>query len=173
MHLFVNRTSNVCKIFNFQSKVYLYRVNTVKELGNLLKEDIPDWVIGTSYIDCIYIIAKKEWKNISGLCWKLIIHELIHIILNNSVQYEIPIWIAEGLAVCLSDQYSNNSDKLKYRFTDIYQMSYENSNLYDISGYLIQKLISNFGLEIIINDVLEGKYIHKREYWSDEYLQTL
>ncbi len=41
----------------------------------------------------------------------LILHEFVHVVLNLKTQSPLPIWLNEGLAVYLSDQYGNYKGK--------------------------------------------------------------
>lgn len=109
---FYNRAMNIKNVFNFNDKVIVDVIDSLEELSEILEVKVPKWVIGTSFENVILILDHEKWKKSNNESVEnLILHEFVHVVLNLKTQSPLPIWLNEGLAVYLSDQYGNYKGK--------------------------------------------------------------
>ncbi len=157
---FYNRAMNIKNVFNFNDKVIVDVIDSLEELSEILEVKVPKWVIGTSFENVILILDHEKWKKSNNESVEnLILHEFVHVVLNLKTQSPLPIWLNEGLAVYLSDQYGNYKGKkpnINEDF-DFYNVNYNNEKLYDISIYIIMKLIDKYSINKVINETLKTK----------------
>ncbi len=87
----------------------------------------------------------------------------------------MPIWLNEGLAVYLSDQYGNYKGKKPNinKDFDFYNVNYNNEKLYDISIYIIMKLIDKYSINKVIDETLKLKISKQSKMFSNESLLEL
>lgn len=173
---FYNRAMNIKNLFNFNDKVIIDVIDSLEELSEILEVKVPKWVIGTSFENVILILDHEKWKKSNNESVEnLILHEFVHVVLNLKTQSPLPIWLNEGLAVYLSDQYGNYKGKkpnINEDF-DFYNVNYNNEKLYDISIYIIMKLIDKYSINKVIDKTLKTKNFKQSKMFSNEGLLEL
>ncbi|HDK7168025.1 TPA: hypothetical protein PTV44_001892 [Clostridium botulinum] len=173
---FYNRAMNIKNVFNFNHRVIVDVIDSLEELSEILEVKVPKWVIGTSFENVILILDHEKWKKSNNESVEnLILHEFVHVVLNLKAQSPLPIWLNEGLAVYLSDQYANYKKKkpnINEDF-DFYNVNYNNEKLYHISIYIIIKLIDKYSINKVIDETLKTKDFKQSKMFSNESLLEL
>lgn len=143
------------EVFRYKGeKIYIKQVNSLEELSLLLNEEVPEWVIGCYKYNYIYILKKSKWrdKNASTIR-ELILHEVVHIMINNTVKDTCPLWLNEGMAVYLSGQGRNIIENRNINIKNPYELSYDDDLYYN--SYIVLKNIIDINS---INKVIEVLY---------------
>lgn len=103
----------VIKLYDELDKYALYRNNKLFEtsVGNMDVDDNYYYIHMLSYKE--FVKRKgQEHKNIDGF-FKLLIHEFVHVCHENRGSlHKVLIWISEGAAIFLSNQYDGCVEKL-------------------------------------------------------------
>lgn len=151
-----NQIKTVKDLLEFKGLIEVYLYTSTKELSNILGLDIPDWVVGLSFGKNIYMKEPSFWgENAFGNFTETLIHEIFHTIANDTLSYNLPIWLNEGLAINIASQTPYLSQPVSYDF-DISDIGYDHPNLYQISAYKVKDLIDQVGLEQILDSIKKG-----------------
>lgn len=172
---FGKRVSEIRNLFSFSSTVLVEEVPSLQALEKKCGCLLPPWVIGLSAGRRIWILRKSEWENRKIDMGQLILHEFVHIVLNTSMQKDVPLWINEGLAVYLSGQYQDYKLEQSHirAFVDFYQLSYESENLYIIVAKTIVALMEHYGQSVIVKELLECKNFQTSKIFCNENLNQV
>jgi len=133
------------------SNINIELVYSRKELNKKIKKKTPDWLVGFTDKNKIYLfsplVVEKYSSHRKSDLNKIITHEFCHIF-NAKINNNIPIWLDEGLAMNLSNQKKNKDFKKSDRqfFIDnlnnnISFDSFVKHDGYKISYWLVKKLI--------------------------------
>lgn len=160
-------------------KVFI--VQDRKSIDEMLGQKTPDWIVGWSENDDVFVLSKENYEKESShkysdeAYFSLIKHELTHVftkvfigVFNKDIQ---PDWLWEGLAIYLSGQTTKKEKPKKFKeFIECYTQDLANPNVYQESGFAVQFLIENFGkikllklLKTITNISSEEKFNKKFE----------
>lgn len=166
---------DIRELFHFSGEVTVKEMLTMSALEQDVGMKLPDWVIGLGGGDTIWILAKSQWKNQKLDVSQLILHEFVHIAMNAVIKKEIPLWMNEGLAVYLSGQYKdyNLQQHHIYAEVDFHNLTYETEHLYIIVTKTIVKLVNNYGLDILIQELLQCDDFEKSKIFCNENLNQV
>lgn len=90
------------RIFGISKKIKILFLEDYTEFSEILGFNIPIWVTGVSIDNAILVYLKGKSTYYSK---KLILHEIIHVLVNDISKGNCPNWLNEGLAIKLSKQY--------------------------------------------------------------------
>lgn len=153
---FMNKADAISKLFNFKEVINIVKIYEFDIFQRILMIKIPSWVIGISYDNTIVFLDKSKWKNTDiETINELILHEMVHVIIGHYCTRELPLWLNEGLAVCLSGQVMicTKEEKQTLMGENVYDINYSNSMIYKYSGFIVKCLIEKYGLEKILYDI--------------------
>ncbi len=129
-----------------------------KEIDNLKGKKTPNWVVGWADKSNIYLLDKKNYEKESShkyskeTYFRLLKHELSHLFFNVISQSDTMnqfIWLNEGVAGYLSEQYKEKKRPKKFeKFLD--QYSNWKGNAYNESTYAVKILGDKFGDEKLL-----------------------
>lgn len=173
---FNNNYNKIMKVFNLKDldknlliKLWDDNQSFSKNMGQLLElksEDIPIWAVGFSInekldnISQIHYLSLKEIRKIAYHkentqidLKKGIIHEFVHICHSQFCNYNYPkqLWITEGIATYLSNQYPNAKPN-----TTIKEMLSNEYSEYQNYRYIFN-IIFNIFSKTEIQEILKGK----------------
>lgn len=156
--------SNLRKLNKFYKTDYpeinLELVYSRKEFDDKIGRHTPDWMVGVSLKNKIYLFSPLSIEKFSthkkSKLNKIIAHELCHIF-NNKINKEILNWVDEGTALFLADQKKAKDFKKSDWYFFIDNFLNENINLrsfakhegYKISYWLVRTIIENLGVNTL------------------------
>lgn len=141
-------------------------LNSRKEINNFKFEKTPSWLVGWANENIVYLLDRKSYEKESSheyskeKYYLLLKHELSHLFFDkfsNSNTLDQFIWLNEGVAGCLSEQFKEKPKKFE-KFLD--QYSNWNGNAYNESSYAIKFLREKFGdkkLRLLIKSLYKIK----------------
>jgi len=140
-----------------KNKPKIFLVDDRKTINSIKQEKTATWVVGwCSDFSSIYLLDKKNFNKESSHKYtkdyyrRLIKHELAHLFFSIlSSRQRIPIWLNEGMSIYLSDQLKTKKRPKKFmNFLDFYIKG--NVGVYEESGFVVEKLINQFGKNKIL-----------------------
>ena len=160
----IERIHFLRKSFDYHKNVNILMFDSVDELSRFKGKKVPPWVIGTYEENSIIILDYKLWKDRGvGTFNQILVHELAHVIIHNSTKYPCPIWINEGMAMYFARQIVSDQDTEDIcDFEDIYKIDFSNPNIYRMSSYVINLIITKYGID---NTILRLKTAS--EFYND------
>lgn len=145
---------NIRNKFGFYTNVNLYVYDSIDEISRTLNVNIPKWVTAMAVDDVIFISDYSVWKEKDNTTFdKVIIHEFIHVIINNSIKSKVPLWINEGIAQYYSEEYKKYKLDGRELEKDIYALEVYSPSLYKHSAQTVKLLIDKYGEKYIINKI--------------------
>lgn len=116
-------------------------------------EDYQNWMVGWAEGYKICILTPDASCNTYDYILSVLVHEVIHVIFDENLGLQSPIWLAEGIAILHSDQTCD-----KYIEIDnpclIADISNENEEFfaekggYDYAGIYVWQFIQKYGVEV-------------------------
>ncbi len=140
------------KRFRFNEEVVIHFFDDQNQLAEFLETELPDWVVAAYRDNDILLLDYSLWQGRNIGCFsQIMVHELVHVIVNYKTQGRVPLWLDEGLALYMAEQYKTMliepSDK---PLVDLYRLGYGDHNFYGISARTVEELIDTYGLDLII-----------------------
>ena len=129
---FLKEIGEVYELFNNTRVIEVFFLDNHKEAAKLLGHvNIEKWIKGFTIDDTIYILkyTKKFYLSINEF-YNVCLHEIVHALFYRKIHYDYPLWINEGLALILSNQYKSINYKIFLNF---------NSDLYVYEDYYYEK----------------------------------
>jgi hypothetical protein len=165
---------NLRRLFNYYRRVNLIMFSTLDDLRRYLGRAVPGWVIAACIENNILFLDYKVWKTReAGTLTQIILHEMVHVILG-SFKGKVPIWLNEGLAQYLAGQCAitpiNGNDLVD---SDIYNLNYNNSQLYDCSGRIVANLINTYGLAVVISRISKVTDFREDALFGEKNIHSL
>ncbi|WP_069650318.1 hypothetical protein [Caloranaerobacter ferrireducens] len=162
------RISQLRQLFCYDKRINILVFDSLYQLANYVGSELPKWVIGTNFKNNVLILDYNIWKNRHTESFsQIVIHEMVHIIINEITRYRCPLWLNEGLAMFFANQINNESiiQKKNLASISLLDLSYNDPNFYQISAYIVLLLIKRHGLEKIIS-----KINYKTNFLQDEII---
>lgn len=151
-----------------KNKPKIIILKTRKEIDSFQSEKTPGWLVGWAQENTIYLLDRKKYEKESSHKYskktysRLLKHELSHLFfdkISNTNTLDQFIWLNEGVAGYLSEQYKEKTKPKKFeKFLD--QYSNWNGNAYNESSYAIKFLREKFGdkkLRLLIKSLYKIK----------------
>lgn len=161
-----------------RNKPRIMLIDDRKTINKLKQEETEDWLVGWSEYQDIFILDRKNYEKESCHEYSeeeyiaLIKHELAHVFtFLISSKSSNPTWLWEGLAIYLSGQnkFKKKPDKLN-KFLDFYDK--HSKEVYQESGFAIQKIISKFGKEKILELLKSLDKVNSREEFNELFFKV-
>lgn len=157
---FNNSMNELDKFFKLgwnTNKPNIILVEDRKTIDKLLQRKTQRWIVGWSRGNDIYLLNYKNYNKESSNIYsekeyfKLLKHELAHCFSNIISNYASkPAWLLEDISIYLSDQNkSRKRPKELSNFIEFYECNYD-ANIYDESGFAVEFLVKNHGIDKII-----------------------
>lgn len=159
-----SRINEIRSKFGFENKVNILSIDDKNQMKKVIGCDIPDWVIGLNNGNTIILHNLNNWENQSNdFVIEVIVHEFVHIVLNNITDNTCPIYLNEGLALYYANQNQNIDSKylidlIKNEKIEFYNLDYEHDCFYDLSILIINMFINKYGEKEIINYIKKSKW---------------
>ncbi|KNF09417.1 aminopeptidase N [Gottschalkia purinilytica] len=169
---FINNLAKIRNTFKYYKKVHIklfYSLDDMKKYLNI--SNIPYWVIATTYENEILILDYNIWKSRHNESFgQIIMHEMIHIIINYKTNYTCPLWLNEGLAL-----YFANQENFKEVSIDCnpFELGYESENFYDMCLYIIKKLVHIYSINTIVDKISLNRNFKYDEILGIENLRII
>lgn len=146
----LDEMKNLRNLFGCFTKVKLLMFGTHEELARQLNPKIPGWVIATHLEHTIFMLDYQIWKSSHSGCFNQILtHEWVHVLMYHW-NTRVPLWLNEGLAVyCAKQLHDGPGTDIAVFIPRIYQANHHDENFYTNSGFVVQKIIQTYGLDII------------------------
>ncbi len=101
---------------SLKNKHAVHLVYKREEMDSILNIKIKSWLVGTATKDgIIYIFSPKIFSKVSNHPTSdfepILTHELAHIFNNDFFKFSQPIWLREGIAGYVAEQYKNKKPK--------------------------------------------------------------
>lgn len=152
-----NQIRLVKERLKFSGSIEVVMYSNVDEISKLIGVIVPDWVVGLSYGRTIYMKKPELWGDSAfGNFTETLIHEIFHTIVGDALNFSLPIWLNEGMAINIASQTKYLSPPPSYD-EDIAELGYDNPYLYQISAYKVQGLIEKIGLELMLDSMKNGR----------------
>lgn len=98
----IDQINYITEIFRYSGTIKIRFLSDRNEFSTILGHKVPKWVVGTSYINVVYIYVNGKSTEFIN---KLIIHEIVHVVIGKISNYRCPIWLNEAMAIYLSNQF--------------------------------------------------------------------
>jgi hypothetical protein len=171
---YLSRIVDIRKLFNYQKRINIINFYKFEDLGRYLGWTVPEWVVATSLGRNILVLDYEIWKARQwGSVNQIILHELVHVILSN-YKVKVPLWLNEGLALYLAGQWDDGQVKREgFVIKNIYDLNYNNTDVYAVSGGIVAKLINIYGLAAIIARIPEVVDFRSDVFFGEKSISSL
>jgi len=142
-----------------------------KEIDNLKNKKTPDWFVGWAEGNNIYLLDRKNYEKESShkyskeTYFRLLKHEISHLffsIVSEANTMDQFIWLNEGVAGCLSEQYKEKRNPKRFeKFLD--QYSTWKGDGYNESTYAVKILRDEFGEEKLLTLIRSLSLVKSKE----------
>lgn len=159
----LKKLGKVVHLFNYNKEMSVFLCDSFESMKRKAQDySMPRWVIGCNRQNKVFILNPKEYiqSNKNTSIESLIIHELVHVIINSST-YNCPIWLNEGFALWYADQVKEY-DLSNKPFINPFEMDYS-QDVYSCSALMIKKLFENYAESRLINQLITTK-----DWYNDE-----
>lgn len=153
-----SKLERLFETFNYKGEnIYIRLVDSLKTMSEILGEQVPDWVIGCYKNNDVYILESSNWKNkdVSTVI-ELILHETIHIIVNNVTKYSCPLWLNEAIAVYFSGQGRSIAEDNDIELKNPYFLSYDD-NIYYNSYVVLKNIIEKYSIDKLVERLSQSE----------------
>lgn len=163
------------RLIGFFGKVILEEVPNLKLLEKKTGGSLPDWVIGLSQGERVFVVKKSQWQNQKMDVSQLILHEFVHIALSQCVRKPLPVWLNEGLAVYLSGQYKDYKLEQSHirAYVDFYTLSYKSEHLYIIAAKALVALVGAYGIDEVMKELFVCEEFETSRIFRNENLNHI
>lgn len=161
----LGKINTIRETFQYRHGTEIVLFDSLKELAQSVGEELPDWVVGTNDHRCILMLNYDLWKESNDSSFsQILVHEFVHVVVNEKTLYQRPSWLNEGLALYLAGQ-TGDFGRGTYieKIRSLYHMEYDDDDFYELSGYMTGKLIEAYGIEKIA-----AKINHKTDFINDD-----
>ncbi|MDE4543204.1 hypothetical protein JJQ93_11150 [Thermoanaerobacterium sp. R66] len=151
--VWIKKLQKIREVFDFYSSVDVLLFESVKEVSIYLGLEIPEWVVGTYFDKTIIMLDYEIWKNKGvGTFGQILLHEFVHVVITKITKNRCPVWLNEGIAMYFAEQQVNIFKKTNEDFycENIFELTYDNEELYFISAITVDRLIKVYGIETIL-----------------------
>nr|WP_025776552.1 hypothetical protein [Clostridium botulinum] len=155
---------NLFELFNNNRAVNVNFLNNHREVQIILGQYVPRWVRGFTINDDVYILiySKEDYFNINEF-EGILMHEIIHALVHRKVK-ECPIWLNEGLAMVLSNQYKGM--KLdRFMNCNLDNVSCGHDFFYEKCCAKTIKYFSKYSQKEVITNLLDNKINFKNDVY--------
>ncbi len=152
-----------------RSNIEILLFDSLAEMSGYLNYTLPRWVIGTNFNRKILLLNYDLWKNrLEDTPFQIVIHEYVHIVINEKTQYKCPRWLNEGLALYFAKQTKGiDLPKIFSEKDSIYSLNYGDQGFYEACACFTEYLIMNYGIKSITQ-----KLEKKTCFYQDSLLGT-
>lgn len=142
-----------------------------KEIDTFNNKETPDWMVGWAEGNNIYLLDRKNYEKESShkyskeTYFRLLKHELSHLffeIVSGANTRNQFIWLNEGVAGCLSEQYKEKNKPQKFE-KFLAQYSNWKGDAYNESTYAVKSLIDNLGDEKLLSLIKSLSSVKSKE----------
>lgn len=144
-------------------KVYFYKDIGSFHLHAFGLKSLPKWVVGMADKNSIRLVTPNHDGAVHSKedFYKIVIHELTHVIIYNLLSMPIPIWLNEGIAVYEARQFTNQSIEILHNRVSSGQIptleqlecdfiSFGNSNGYEWAYTIVHFIINKFNYNCLV-----------------------
>lgn len=154
--ILLKKLRKLALLFNYNKDVSVLLCSSFK-LMKIKAHDysMPNWVIGCNRKNKVFILNPKKYlRNDNTSIESLIVHEVVHVIINSSADH-CPIWLNEGFAMWYADQIKQYdlSNKL---FVNPFEMDY-GEDIYYYSALITKKLFESYDEKLLIKRLFSTK----------------
>lgn len=172
--------NNVKKFFKIPlPKFDLVFVSTRKEFNRLLGRETPIYMVGFINRRGIVIFSPETIEK--ETCWKrtdfysTMVHEISHLFFRSISKRNVPIWLNEGLATYLQNNYMAPKNKIKISYSELTRKFNAKQPLnYDMYWEFVYHLIKFYKKEKIMKILKKiGKSGNNERIFEGVYNKTL
>lgn len=161
-----------------QQKLCLIFLNSRQQFDDITGRKTEPFETGYSASNLIFMMAEDVYEQQSNKKFdqkKYLLslrHEVCHKYFQQLARKSQPIWLNEGVAIYLSGQLPNH--KKINKFSNF--LLFDNSNyidgkdVYQESGFVVEKLVSTFGKEKLLNLINNCRNISKYDDFKKAFL---
>ncbi|KNF07558.1 peptidase MA superfamily [Gottschalkia purinilytica] len=153
----IEELNKIFELFNFDKSIYIKFFRDKSEIEKILGHSVPTWIKGVAIDNYVYILEYNDmsYKNKREF-EKVIIHEIVHIVVDFSIRGSYPQWLNEGLAVVLAKQHEN-MQYTKILDLDVKNLGYNDDFYYEKCCAATMKYIDKYGIKSFIKKLIDDE----------------
>lgn len=164
------------EIFSFSRAIRVHYYEDINDMQKSIPVKLPRWIKGVSCSDTIYLLSPDRWGNgyerVDSIA-QIFVHEYTHTAVFNTFWYPCPLWLNEGLAQNIAEQFKREKGEGFHSGFSYYSEDYSNEDFYDQSAFMVYLLIQNYGLNNLIQYVSKCKDFEDDIVVGKENLQRI
>lgn len=134
--------------------VNIYFVYSRKEMNESVKKETPEWFVGGAGSDSIVIFSPSVFSKVSNHPESdfvpVLSHEIAHIFTKSNFKFRYPVWLYEGVAGYVAEQYKLRPlyKKNVQKFSLLHdQLNWQKNTNYQQAYLFTKYLFNRFGKE--------------------------
>lgn len=157
----LNHVKDLFDLFENKKSIEVDFFSRHEEIENKLNYiNMPKWIKAITVGDTIYLLeyGQDVYNNLDEF-YMILLHEIVHALIYRKTKDRCPLWLNEGLALILSNQYKSMEFKQFLNSKDDL-LSYDNECFYEKCCAKTMKYIYVYGKKQIMSRLLKNKFTY-------------